>query len=102
MSRLSFFYNSAAVYKVSLRAFERRNFVIEEADESKGVIRASTKKGLLKPEVSIELKILSSGDEQTSVDIRSSIRKSWLTPEGYEAKAEHAFINTLYKCIENL
>lgn len=102
MSRLSFFYKSPAVYKITLRALERRQFVILEADENQGVIKAETKKGFLKPSVSMELKINAISENQTAMDIQSGTRKSWITPDGYEAKAEQKFINTLYKCFENL
>lgn len=87
---------------MTLRALERRDFQIVEKNESTGVIRAESKKGLLKPSMNIELHIKSISDNQTAVDIKSGITKTWLTPDGYEAKAEHKFINTLYKCFENL
>jgi hypothetical protein len=54
----------------------------------------------LKPTVKIELAIEHISDKQTSMNIKSSINKSWITPDGYEAKAEQKFINTLYKCFE--
>ncbi len=102
MSRLAFFYDKDAVYKVTLRALERRDFQIDEANEKTGMIKASTKKGILKPAVTIELQIQQIAENQSSLDIKSQIVKNWITPEGYESKAEHKFINTLYKCFENL
>lgn len=101
MSRLSFFYSTKTVYKTTLRALQRRDFVISAADEETGVIIAVKKKGILKPNVSLELKIQQIADDQTSIDIKSSIKKNWLTPDGYESKAEQKFINTLYKCFDN-
>ena len=44
MSKISFFYNKDEVCKVSIKALERRNFIVEEYDETKGVIIANSKK----------------------------------------------------------
>jgi hypothetical protein len=100
MGKLSFFYDSSSVYKVTLKALARRNFVIDSVDEAAGIIQASSRKKLLTPTVKIELAIEHISDKQTSMNIKSSINKSWITPDGYEAKAEQKFINTLYKCFE--
>ncbi len=102
MSRISFFYDVPSVYKVSLKALERREFKIIEADEKNGVIKAAMRGKMLKPGISIELHLKTISENQTALDIQSKIKKTWLTPEGYEAKAESKFINTLYKCFENI
>jgi len=100
MSKISFFYDSNSVYKVSLKALVKRDFIIEEMDQNTGIIKASTKKKLLKPSIKIELEIKPVSDTQTSLDIKSISDKSWITPHEYEAKAEQKFINTLYKCFD--
>ena len=102
MSRISFFYDLPSVYKVTLKALERREFTIIEADESKGLIKAASKGKILKPTINIELHIKTIANNQTALDIHSKIKKTWLTPDGFEAKAESKFINTLYKCFENI
>jgi hypothetical protein len=102
MGKLSFFYDSSSVYKVTLKALARRDFVIDKVDEATGIIQASSRKKLLKPIVKIELAIEQISDKQTSMSIKSSINKSWITPEGYESRAEEKFINTLYKCFETM
>jgi hypothetical protein len=102
MSKLSFFYNNKAVFKTSLKALKRRDYVIREIDEENGIIKASKAKGILKPRLSIELKISQINSDQTSVDITSELKKAWHTPEGYKANAEQNFINTLYRCFESL
>ena len=102
MSKISFFYDSNAVYKVSLKALVKRDFIIEETNHSAGIIKASTKKTLLKPSIKIELEIKPVSETQTSLDIKSITNKSWITPNEYESKAEQKFINTLYKCFDAL
>jgi hypothetical protein len=102
MSKISFFYDSPSVYKVTLKALARRDFIIMEANEGSGVIKAVTRKKLLKPVVNFEVHVNSISEKQTALNINSKIKKSWLTPDGYEAKAEQKFINTLYKCFENI
>ncbi len=102
MSRISFFYDLPSVYKVTLKALERREFKIIEADESKGLIKAASKVKILKPTINIELHIKTISNNQTALDIHSKIKKTWLTPDGFEAKVESKFINTLYKCFENI
>jgi hypothetical protein len=83
-----------------LKALVKRDFIIEEMDQNTGIIKASTKKKLLKPSIKIELEIKPVSDTQTSLDIKSISDKSWITPDEYEAKAEQKFINTLYKCFD--
>lgn len=100
MSKISFFYDSNSVYKVSLKALNKRDFIIEEMDQNTGIIKAATKKTLLKPSIKMELEIKQIAADQTSLNIKSIIKKSWITPDEYEAKAEQKFINTLYKCFD--
>lgn len=102
MNTLSFYYKPSEVYKLSLKALQRRKFEIVEVDEVKGIIRASIAKGLLKAGVDIELLIRQENDSQTSVNIQSTIQKSWLTPDGYNDTVERKFINTLYKCFNKI
>lgn len=102
MGKLSFFYDKSSVYKISLRALQRRRFSVQQIDEVAGVIKAKSKKQLLRPAVNLHITIKEIAGQQTSVDIISSINKTWLTPDGYEAKAENRFINTLYKCFEKM
>ena len=102
MSKLSFFYDANAVYEASLRALKRRDYKILKSDLDSGTIVAASKGGILKPKVSIEIKINQSDDNQTNMDIRSAVKKNWLTPDGYDAKAEHKLISTLYKLFENM
>jgi hypothetical protein len=102
MARLSFFFNNQAVFKTSLKALKRRDYIINEIDEEKGIIRAAKSKGVLKPRLSIEIKIQQINSNYTSLDISSELKKAWHTPNGYKETAEQNFINTLYKCFESL
>jgi hypothetical protein len=102
MARLSFFFNNQAVFKTSLKALKRRDYIIKEIDEENGIIRAAKSNGVLKPRLSIEIKIQQINSNQTSIDISSELKKAWHTPQGYKATAEQNFINTLYKCFESL
>jgi hypothetical protein len=102
MGKLSFFYNNQAVFKTSLKALKHRDYIIKEIDEENGIIRAAKPTGILKPRLSIELKIQQINSDHTSIDISSELKKAWHTPQGYKATAEQNFINTLYKCFESL
>ena len=102
MNRLSFYYKPAQVYKLSIRALHRRNFNIIETDEHAGLIRATTSKGFLKAGVDIELHIKQEGETQTTLDIQSTLKKTWLTPANYNEDVERKFINTLYNCFNQI
>ena len=102
MNTLSFFYKPSQVYKLSLRALHRRKFEIIEVDEAKGIIRASISKGFLNAGVDIELLIKQENESQTTVNIQSTLKKAWLTPDGYNETVEKKFINTLYNCFNKI
>ena len=102
MNTLSFFYKPSQVYKLSLRALHRRKFEIIELDEEKGIIRASISKGFLNAGVDIELLIKQENESQTTVNIQSTLKKTLLTPDGYNETVEKKFINTLYNCFNKI
>lgn len=102
MGKLSFFYKPEDVYKVSLKALQKRDFRITEANEESGVIKAETRRGLLKPDVAVEIRISKVAEGQSKMDIQSSVKKKWLSPEGYEVKAENKLINTLYRLFDSI
>lgn len=102
MSKISFFYQSDDVYKVSLRALKKRAYKITEADASLGIIKAETRRGFLKPFLQVEIKIQQTADGQSHMDIQSKVKKKWLSPEGYEAKAEDKLISTLYRLFDSI
>ncbi len=101
MSKLSFFYSSKLVYSTSLKALKRRDYKIISMDEEEGIIRAKSKKGFLKPEVQVEIKIKYINENQTNIDIHSRMKKTWLSIDGYDSKEENKLINTLYKLFEH-
>ncbi len=101
MSKLSFFYNAKVVYSTSLKALKRRDYKIISFDEEEGTIKARLKKGVLRPEVTVEIKISKLNDNHTNVDIHSKFKSTWLSADGYEAKEEIKLINTLYKLFEH-
>ena len=100
MSKISFFYDKDAVCKVSLKALERRNFIVEEFDKSKGIIVATSKKQFLKPEIRIEIQVDHVNENQTSIKITSDLKKSWFLNKDIKSKEEQKLINTLYKCFD--
>ncbi len=102
MSRISFFYDRPSVYKVTLRALERRDYTVTESNEDTGIIKAESKKGVFKPKINFEMKVNPVSENQTVLDIILNVKNGWLTPDGYEAKAENKLINTLYKCFDNI
>ena len=102
MNKLSFFYKPAQVYKLTLKALQRRHFSIIESNEQSGHIRASITKGFLKPGIELEVQINKEGDEQTSLNIVSRLQKAWLTPDNYNESVEKKFINTLYNCFNKI
>jgi NOL1/NOP2/fmu family ribosome biogenesis protein len=102
MSKISFFYESQDVYKMSLRALERRNFKIDNIDEAKGIIIATSKKKMFKPSVQMKLEIIKLSEQQTVLEINSEIKKTWLTPDNMQAQTEHRFVQTLYRCFEKM
>lgn len=87
---------------MSLRALERRDFTIDEFDEAKGIIVATSKKKLLKASVQMKLEIVKLTEQQTALEIKSEIKKNWLTPNNIEAQTEHRFVQTLYRCFEKM
>jgi hypothetical protein len=102
MNKLSFFYRQQQVYEMSLKALQRRKFAILEADEKNGVIKAKSRGGMLKPGVSIELQISEVNERQTSMNIESKMRRSWLSPSSYDETVEAKFIRTLYNCFDTV
>jgi hypothetical protein len=100
MDKVSFFFRQSEVYEMSLKALQRRHFEILEADERNGVIKASTKRGFLKPGVKLELKIAEVDKLQTSVNIESVMKKSWFAPADYNKTVQTKFIRTLYNCFD--
>ena len=102
MNTLSFYYKPSQVYKLSLKALHRRKFEITEIDEPNGIIRATIAKGMLKAGIDIELKINQESESHTTVNIQSTLKKSWLTPDGYNETVENKFINTLYNCFNKI
>jgi len=102
MNKISFFYDVPSVFKVALRALEFRKFNIVEVDEENGVIKAKSKKNILKPAISLELKLKMVSESQTSLDINSTVNKDWHHLSDDESKVESKFINTLYKCFDNI
>lgn len=100
MSKLAFFCEAEVVYSISLSALRKRDYKILLADEEKGMIKASRKKGLLKPEVVVEIKIDKLDESQSNLDIHSSIKKNWLSKAEEGTKEEEKLINTLYKIFE--
>lgn len=87
---------------MSLKALQRRRFAIIEADEKNGVIRAKTRGNMLKPGVKIELHIAEVNERQTSMNIQSQMKKTWLRKDGYDAAIEDKFIRTLYNCFDTV
>ena len=102
MSKISFFYDKDAVCKVSLKALERRNFIVEEFDKSKGIIVATSKKQFLKPEIRIEIQVDHINENQTSINIKSDLKKNWFLNKDIKSKEEQKLINTLYKCFDSI
>jgi hypothetical protein len=102
MNKLSFFYRQQQVYEMSLKALQRRKFAILEADEKSGIIKARSRGGMLKPGVRIELQISEVNERQTSMNIESRMKRSWLSPAGYDEAMEAKFIRTLYNCFDTV
>jgi hypothetical protein len=102
MSKISFFYNKDAVCKVSLKALERRNFVVQEFNEQTGLIVATSKKQFLKPEIQVKIQVNHVNENQTSIDIKSELKKTWFINKEVKNKEEQKLINTLYKCFDSI
>jgi hypothetical protein len=102
MSKISFFYDKDAVCKVSLKALERRNFIVDEFDKSTGKIIATSKKQFLKPEIRIEIQVDNINENQTSIKIKSELKKNWFLNKDIKNKEEQKLINTLYKCFDSI
>ena len=102
MSKISFFYDKDAVCKVSLKALERRNFIVDEFDKSTGKIVATSKKQFLKPEIRIEIQVDNVNENQTSIKIKSELKKNWFLNKDIKNKEEQKLINTLYKCFDSI
>lgn len=102
MNTLSFYYEPSQVYRQSIRALHRRRFQIVEVDEARGIIRASISKGLLKAGIDLELLIKQENENQTTLNINSTLKKTWLTPDNYNEAVEKKFINTLYNCFNKI
>jgi hypothetical protein len=102
MSKISFFYDKDAVCKVSLKALERRNFIVDEFDKSTGRIIATSKKQFLKPEIRIEIQVDNINENQTSIKIESELKKNWFLNKDIKNKEEQKLINTLYKCFDSI
>ena len=102
MSKISFFYNKDAVCNVSLKALEKRNFIIKEFDKSNGKIIAISKKQFLKPEIRVEIQVNLINENQTSISINSDLKKSWFVNKNIKSNEEQKLINTLYKCFDSI
>jgi hypothetical protein len=102
MSKISFFYDKDAVCKVSLKALERRNFIVDEFDKSTGRIIATSKKQFLKPEIRIEIQVDNINENQTTIKIKSELKKNWFLNKDIKNKEEQKLINTLYKCFDSI
>jgi hypothetical protein len=102
MSKISFFYDKDSVCKVSLRALERRNFIVEEFDKSKGIIVASSRNQFLKPKIRIEIKVDPINENQSSINIKSDLKRGWFINKDVKNKEEQELINTLYKCFDSI
>ncbi len=102
MSKISFFYDKDAVCKISLKALERRNFIVDEFDKSTGRIIATSKKKFLKPEIRIEIQVDNINENQTSIKIKSELKKNWFLNKDIKNKEEQKLINTLYKCFDSI
>jgi hypothetical protein len=102
MSKISFFYDKDVVCKVSLKALERRNFIVDEFDKSTGKIVATSKKQFLKPEIRIEIQVDNVNENQTSINIKSDIKKQWFLNKNVKYKEEQKLINSLYKCFDSI
>jgi len=102
MSKISFFYDKDAVCKISLKALERRNFIVDEFDKSTGRIIATSKKQFLKPEIRIEIQVDNINENQTSIKIKSELKKNWFLNKDIKNKEEQKLINTLYKCFDSI
>ncbi|MFN5345882.1 MAG: hypothetical protein ACK5B3_01545 [Bacteroidota bacterium] len=102
MSKISFFYDKDVVCKVSLKALEKRNFIVEEFDKSTGRIIACSKKQFLKPEIRIEIQVDDINKNQTSIKINSEFKKNWFINKNIKTKEEQKLINTLYKCFDSI
>ena len=102
MSKISFFYDKDAVCKVSLKALERRNFIVDEFDKSTGRIIATSKKQFLKPEIRIEIQVDNINENQTTIKIKSELKKNWFLNKDIKNKEEQKLINTLYKCFDSM
>lgn len=100
MSKLNFFYDPKNLFDLSLKALERRNYKVLEVDEAKGIIKAQSKKKLLKPSVALEINIKQIDQNQTTLNIEAETKIKWLTPDrNYAASSEKKFIYTLYKLL---
>ena len=102
MSKISFFYDKNAVCKVSLKALEKRNFVIDSYDEANGIIVASSKKQFLKPSLQIQIKVSHVNTNQSCIDIKSELKNVWFANKDIKNKEEQKLINTLYKCFDSI
>jgi hypothetical protein len=102
MSKISFFYNKDAVCKVSLKALEKRNFIVKQFDEPSGVIIATSKKQFLKPEIQIEIQVKHINENQSSINIKADLKKNWFVNKNIKNEEEQKLINTLYKCFDSI
>ncbi|MBL7923252.1 MAG: hypothetical protein JNL88_03550 [Bacteroidia bacterium] len=102
MGKLSFFYKPESVYNLSLKALKKRNYKIVTALPEQGLIKATLRKGMLKPHVELEIKIVKAGEEQTNLDIRSAIKKNWLTSGQAGTKEEEKLIRTLFRMFDKV
>lgn len=102
MSKLSFFYRPEDVYRVSLKALQRRGFRVTEANPDSGLIKAETRTGLLKPQIALEIRIGSAAEGYSNMYINSKVKRKWLSRDGYEVKAENKLINTLFHLFDSI
>lgn len=102
MNKISFFYSADDVFNTSVKALKKRDYKILEADAENKTIKASYKEGVLKPVVTVEMKVEKVSDTQSNLKIVSDSKGGFLTAKNYEAKAEQKLVNTLYRLFDTI
>lgn len=102
MNKISFFYSADDVFNTSVKALKKRDYKIIEVNEEEKSVKAKFKKGLLSPEVIVEMKVERINDTQSNLKIVSDAKGGFLSPKGYETKAEQKLVNTLYRLFDRI
>jgi predicted DNA-binding antitoxin AbrB/MazE fold protein len=100
MVKIAFFYKADEVFNTTVKALKKRDFTIIESDEENKVIRARWKKGILKPSITMDLKVERVNDTQANLNIIAQSKGGLITPDDFQAKAEEKLINTLYRLFD--